>query len=293
MRPVRPCRRSHSAGGRQRLAQLSLAPAPYGCRLGLQGISLSGPSVRSLALRPDRLLPTLPCGFPGQASTDRSPSPLLPCYGALGFTPVGLSPTGHICLSWTHIRTCGIRLVDRVGSHLRSLALGKGGGCHRGPHPIDGRAARQCRVLQWVVRNIRQKNQHSVDCEYLYCYINVRLQKDRPCVLVVVGTTDGALGFWKALGRMLPFDMHHRSTPFYTHGEGVAWRRARAQQCWVHKTANVLDKLSQRVRPDAKSLLHEMYLARPPERMPWRPTTASWAATRTNIPRTANFVICK
>ena len=36
---------------------------------------------------------------------------------------------------------------------------------------------------------------------------------------------------------------------------------ARAQQCWVHKTANVLDKLSQRVRLDAKSLLHEMYLA--------------------------------
>ena len=114
-------------------------------------------------------------------------------------------------------------------------------------------------------------------------YFNVRLQKDRPCVLVVVGATedghkellaiqdgereshlswlhllqdlkarglkehsflavaDGALGFWKALEEALP--------------------GARAQQCWVHKTANVLDKLSQRVRPDAKSLLHEMYLA--------------------------------
>lgn len=35
----------------------------------------------------------------------------------------------------------------------------------------------------------------------------------------------------------------------------------RAQQCWVHKTANVLDKLPKRVRPDAKSLLHEMYMA--------------------------------
>jgi len=114
-------------------------------------------------------------------------------------------------------------------------------------------------------------------------YFNVRLHKDRPCVLVVVGATDdghkellaiqdgereshlswlhllqdlkarglkehsflavadGALGFWKALEEALP--------------------GARAQQCWVHKTANVLDKLSQRVRPDAKRLLHEMYLA--------------------------------
>ena len=49
------------------------------------------------------------------------------------------------------------------------------------------------------------------------------------------------MGFWKALAEALS--------------------GARAQQCWVHKTANVLDKLSQRVRPDAKRLLHEMYLA--------------------------------
>ena len=39
---------------------------------------------------------------------------------------------------------------------------------------------------------------------------------------------------------------------------------ARAQQCWVHKTANVLDKMSQRVRPDAKHLLHEIYLSASP-----------------------------
>ena len=37
--------------------------------------------------------------------------------------------------------------------------------------------------------------------------------------------------------------------------------RARSHLSWVHKTANVLDKLSQRVRPGAKRLLHEMYLA--------------------------------
>ena len=31
--------------------------------------------------------------------------------------------------------------------------------------------------------------------------------------------------------------------------------------CWVHKTANVLDPLPKFVQPDAKKLLHEMYLS--------------------------------
>ena len=35
----------------------------------------------------------------------------------------------------------------------------------------------------------------------------------------------------------------------------------RHQRCWVHKTANVLDKLPKRVQPHAKKLIHEMYLA--------------------------------
>lgn len=114
-------------------------------------------------------------------------------------------------------------------------------------------------------------------------YFNVRLEKDRPCVLVVVGATkdgrkellaiqdgereselswknllldlkargfedgpclaiaDGALGFWKALPEVFP--------------------GSRLQPCWVHKTANVLDKLPKSVQPDAKSLIHEMYQA--------------------------------
>ena len=140
----------------------------------------------------------------------------------------------------------------------------------------------------WPVYRRTTSRDSSKSGSYVYLwadavYFNVRLQKDRPCVLVVVGATedghkellaiqdgereshlswlhllqdlkarglkehsflavaDGASGFWKALEEALP--------------------GARAQQCWVHKTANVLDKLSQRVRLDAKSLLHEMYLA--------------------------------
>jgi transposase-like protein len=114
-------------------------------------------------------------------------------------------------------------------------------------------------------------------------YFNVRLEKDRPCLLVLMGTLedgskelvaihdgqresklswqsvlrdlkrrglekgpelaigDGALGFWAALSEMFP--------------------DTRCQRCWVHKTANILDKMPKRVQPDAKKLIHEMYMA--------------------------------
>jgi putative transposase len=50
---------------------------------------------------------------------------------------------------------------------------------------------------------------------------------------------DGALGFWGAAAEVYP--------------------ESRNQRCWVHKTANVLDKLPQSVQPKAKTMLHEMY----------------------------------
>jgi len=133
----------------------------------------------------------------------------------------------------------------------------------------------------WAARDLTAKR-------YVYwwadgVYFNVRLEPDRPCMLVIMGTLedgtkelvavwdgereskaswlevlrdlkarglteapklavgDGALGFWAALEEQFP--------------------PTREQRCWVHKTANVLDKLPQRVRPHAKGLLHEMYLA--------------------------------
>ena len=114
-------------------------------------------------------------------------------------------------------------------------------------------------------------------------YFNVRLDKDRPCILVLVGTLpdgtkelvavhdghresklswqevlndlksrglrlppqlaigDGALGFWAALEEVFP--------------------SVNRQRCWVHKTANILDKMPKRVQPHAKKLIHEMYTA--------------------------------
>ncbi len=113
-------------------------------------------------------------------------------------------------------------------------------------------------------------------------YSNVR-QDDRLCLLVVVGVTehgrkelvaiedgyreseaswlevlrglqqrglstvpklaigDGALGFWKALHKVFP--------------------QARQQRCWVHKTANVLNKLPKAMQPKVKAALHQIWQA--------------------------------
>ena len=56
-----------------------------------------------------------------------------------------------------------------------------------------------------------------------------------------LATGDGALGFWKALPQVFP--------------------QTREQRCWVHKTANVLDKLPKRLQPAAKEKIHQIYLA--------------------------------
>ena len=52
---------------------------------------------------------------------------------------------------------------------------------------------------------------------------------------------DGALGFWAALRDIYP--------------------ETEEQRCWVHKIANVLDKLPKRLQPRAKSHLHEIMRA--------------------------------
>lgn len=52
---------------------------------------------------------------------------------------------------------------------------------------------------------------------------------------------DGALGFWAALRKLFPETVE--------------------QRCWVHKTANVLNKLPKSVQPKAKGDLHEIWQA--------------------------------
>jgi len=114
-------------------------------------------------------------------------------------------------------------------------------------------------------------------------YFNVRGDDSRSCVLVIIGSTDkgkkeliaiedghreseqswyevlqdlhnrgmkvapklaigdGALGFWKALSKVYPETRH--------------------QRCWVHKTANVLNKLPKSVQPKVKECLHNIWMA--------------------------------
>ena len=126
------------------------------------------------------------------------------------------------------------------------------------------------------------------DSRYVYIWVdgihfNIRLQEHRQCILVVMGATadgkkellavqdgyreseqswkellldlkargvtldpelavgDGALGFWKALPQV--------------------WPATRAQRCWCHKTANVLNKLPKGEQPRAKEALQQIWMA--------------------------------
>jgi transposase-like protein len=57
--------------------------------------------------------------------------------------------------------------------------------------------------------------------------------------LLAIG--DGALGFWSALREV--------------------WPQSEQQRCWVHRLANVLDKLPKRLQPRAKDQLREIFNA--------------------------------
>ena len=39
------------------------------------------------------------------------------------------------------------------------------------------------------------------------------------------------------------------------------WPSSRAQRCWVHKTANILNRLPKSMHAEAKRLIHEMYMS--------------------------------
>jgi putative transposase len=54
-------------------------------------------------------------------------------------------------------------------------------------------------------------------------------------------TGDGALGFWAALREIYP--------------------QTREQHCWVHKTANILDKMPKSLHEKAKAMLQEIWMA--------------------------------
>jgi transposase-like protein len=134
---------------------------------------------------------------------------------------------------------------------------------------------------KWSKRDVSEK-------KYVYfwvdgIYFNVRLDDERSCILVIMAADeagkkelvavtdgfresktawkellldlkdrglkmgpklavgDGALGFWAALDEVFP--------------------KIRRQRCWVHKTANILDKMPKSIQSKAKSMIHDMYMA--------------------------------
>jgi len=56
-----------------------------------------------------------------------------------------------------------------------------------------------------------------------------------------IAVGDGALGFWAALRKVFP--------------------ETKEQRCWVHKTANILNKMPKSVQPKAKGDIHEIWQA--------------------------------
>jgi putative transposase len=141
-------------------------------------------------------------------------------------------------------------------------------------------------IWQGQYENFSRRSLEGKRYVYLWAdgiYFNIRLSDDRPCILVLMGaledgtkeliamidgeresaqswlelltdaksrglveapmlaTGDGALGFWKALRQVYPSTRH--------------------QRCWVHKTANVLNKLPRGQQVSAKNILHEIWMS--------------------------------
>lgn len=155
---------------------------------------------------------------------------------------------------------------------------------------VDGLSASTISRLKarWIEEHQQWQKRSLAGIRYVYVwadgiYFNIRNEDDRQCILVLIGVTDtgdkellgleagfreselnwkalllrlqnqglkeapqlaigdGALGFWKALAQVFP--------------------TTRVQRCWVHKTANVLNNLPKSQQGQAKSALHEIYLA--------------------------------
>jgi transposase-like protein len=161
--------------------------------------------------------------------------------------------------------------------------------CLLGPHAsgLSSTTISRCKRV-WEEEHAAWNRRNLTSKRYIYIwadgvYFNVRSDDARQCILVIVGVTeqgrkefvaiedgyreseqswselllrlksqglthgpklavgDGALGFWTALSKVYP-ETHH-------------------QRCWVHKTANVLNKLPKSVQPKVKQALHEIWMA--------------------------------
>jgi transposase-like protein len=134
---------------------------------------------------------------------------------------------------------------------------------------------------RWSKRDLAGK-------EYVYLWADgvhfgVRLEDASQCILVVIGATvDGKKELLAMLDgyresaeswKELLLDLKHRGLtvdPKAAVGDGALgfWKAlpqvfgaTREQRCWVHKTANVLNKLPKSQQAKAKAQLHEIWMA--------------------------------
>jgi putative transposase len=140
---------------------------------------------------------------------------------------------------------------------------------------------------KWVEEHQDWQNRSLQNHRYVYIwadgiYFNLRAD-ERQCILVIVGVTDKGkkelLGLtagyreselsWKSLLLQLK-DQGLEDDPELAIGDGALgfWKAltqvfptTKKQRCWVHKTANVLNKLPKRQQPEAKQALWQIYRA--------------------------------
>jgi len=136
-------------------------------------------------------------------------------------------------------------------------------------------------LAQWQQRDLTGKR-------YVYfwvdgVYLETRLEESRHCLLVIIGAdTSGQkelVGLWDGYRESeqswkdLLLDLQSRGLaqgPTLAIGDGALgfWKalrqvygQTRWQRCWVHKTANVLDKLPKDLQPQAKQRLQAIWMA--------------------------------
>lgn len=137
---------------------------------------------------------------------------------------------------------------------------------------------------QWEAEHEVFQKRDLSDREYVYVWVdgihvNVRLEDDRVCLLVMIGARPNGTkeliavedGYreskesWQAMLRGLK--NRGLEAPVVAVGDGAlgfwaalrdVWPETREQRCWVHRLANVLDKLPKRLQGRAKKALHEI-----------------------------------